>query len=379
MANASHLRRINERKIVQMMLRLRTASRAKLAELAGMSPATVGRIIDHLIARDVITETPGADRVDSEGSPTLGRPVQLLELDHHCQRFLLIQLGVRHTHLAVSSVTIPRVEQWQARFTTPTSADLWLNRLCRSCAKFPLRNIEAVVLSCPSVVDEGSGNILFSPNIRWTEGASFPTALQSVIQKPTFYVQEIRALALGQLAVEPHFEDFLLVDSGDSTSAAAVIRGQLQSGHIPLSGELGHTPVRNNDRPCTCGAIGCVETLISRKDLLKSFHDHGGQGGWNALLSHVKHLGLPQWLKETLDVTATTVVGALNLKGISNVLCSGSLMEFPKIVFEYLSLQIRSGAMWSRLGIVNCRTVPRRRMAGLISSGIDRALFMSEL
>jgi len=50
--------------------------------------------------------------------------------------------------------------------------------------------------------------------------------------------------------------------------------GRLYSGPLPLSGELGHTPVLGNNRLCGCGATGCIETLISRKGLIASAQEH---------------------------------------------------------------------------------------------------------
>ena len=62
MATSSHLRRINQRKIVHSMLRLHcSASRTKLAEIAGMSQATVGRIVDDLITQSILAEVDTAD------------------------------------------------------------------------------------------------------------------------------------------------------------------------------------------------------------------------------------------------------------------------------------------------------------------------------
>src|ERR1700722_19257271 len=102
MATSSHLRRINERKIVHSMLRLHSsASRTRLAEILGMSQATVGRIVDNLIAQSILAEVDAADYPASADSPQLGRPSRLLELDRARPRLLLINLGVRQTRLAV--------------------------------------------------------------------------------------------------------------------------------------------------------------------------------------------------------------------------------------------------------------------------------------
>jgi predicted NBD/HSP70 family sugar kinase len=375
MATTSHLRQQNQLKVVHTMLRLRRASRVKLAEVTGMSQTTIGRIADDLIAQSVLAEVEGAEAPVQIGPKQLGRPVTMLELDRTRRRFLLIQLGVRQTRLAATSVAIPETERWTKKFATPSTKEAWLESLKRACSKLPLRNIEAVIMSCPGVVDEQTGRVLLSPNLRWSEQIDFPDGLRAITRAPVFFLQEIRALALGQLAVEPNLDDFLLVDFGDGLGAASVIGGKLQSGNIPLSGELGHTPVLNNNRQCGCGSVGCIETLVSRRGLIKSFAEHGGQRRWKALQAEVKEQGLPKWFKAALDSAAINVAGAINMDGIPNVLCTGSIAEFPENVADYFFAQVRRDAMWTRLGNVMCRTTHRRRMAGMITTGIDRALF----
>jgi predicted NBD/HSP70 family sugar kinase/uncharacterized protein YerC len=374
-ATTFHLRQINQLKVVHTMLRLRRASRVKLSDATGMSQTTIGRIADDLIAQHVLTEIDNGETPVQIGPKHLGRPVKMLELDRTRMRFLLVQLGVRQTRIAATPIALPETERWSRKFATPNSREAWLESLKRTCAKLPLRNIEAVIMSCPGVVDEQSGRVLLSPNLRWSEQIDFPDGLRAITRAPIFFLQEIRALALGQLAVEPGLEDFLLVDFGDGLGAASVIGGKLQSGHIPLSGELGHTPVLNNIRPCGCGSIGCIETLVSRRGLIKSYAEHGGQRRWKTLIADIRENGIPKWFKTALDAAAINVAGALNMDGIPNVICTGSIADFPETVAEYFFSQIRRDAMWARLGNVTCRTVARRRMAGMITTGIDRAMF----
>jgi predicted NBD/HSP70 family sugar kinase len=362
------------------MLRCRSASRTQLAEMAKMSQATVGRIVDDLISQSVLSEidNPVAPANGNNGTPQLGRPSRPLELDRKCRRFLLVQLGVRQTRLAAVPVAIPSEEEWPVQFATPDSSNEWRDALRDGCRELPLGDIEAVILSSPGVVDEPANKVLLSPNLRWEERTDFPEVIRSVINAPLIIIQEIRALALGQLAAEPELEDFLLVDFGDGVGAASMVMAKLQLGHIPLSGELGHTPVLNNDRRCGCGATGCVETLVSRPGMIRSSTEHGGPTTWEGLVAEVHEKGLPDWMKLALDATAMTVAAALNVEGIASVLFTGSISELPSSVTDYLFAQVQRGAMWGRLGTVNCKTAPRRRMAGMICSGIDRVLFVSE-
>src|SRR5215475_14736395 len=87
-------------------------------------------------------------------------------------------------------------------------------------------------------------------------------------------MQEERALALGHQAVQPGSDGFLLVDFGEGVGGTIVIGGKLYTNPLPLSGEVGHTLVRGNQRACGCGAIGCLETLVSTRGLLRTFAEN---------------------------------------------------------------------------------------------------------
>jgi predicted NBD/HSP70 family sugar kinase len=379
MATSSHLRKINQRKIVHSMLRLHsTASRTKLAEIAGMSQATVGRIVDDLLTQSILAEVVASDYPTAPDLPQLGRPSKLLELDRAKRRFLLIHLGVRQTRLAAMPVAIPEMDRWAIEFNTPRTKEEWFAKLARACRKIPLRGIDAIILSCPGVVDESAERVLLCPNIHWAEETNFTSGLRSIARLPVVFLQEIRALALGQLTLDSSLRDFLLVDIGDGIGGASIVGARLETGHLPLSGELGHTPVFGNDRRCGCGSIGCIETLISSKGLLKSLYEHTGLRTWNTLVSLVERQGMPDWFKLSLDAAAITVAGALNVEGIANVVFTGFLSEFPAVVTDYLCEQVRRHAMWSRLGDVGTRFSARHRMAGMIYAGIDRVLFSQD-
>ena len=152
--------------------------------------------------------------------------------------------------------------------------------------------------------------------------------------------------------------------------------GKLHESPLPLSGELGHTPVPGNQRPCGCGAVGCVETLVSTRGLLQSFAEQHGQplGPWSALRAALEGNGIEPWLAATLDTTASVIAGALNVLGLNHVIVTGSLTELPPAVMDYLAAAIVKGAMWARFGQVKVESAPRRRTAGLVAVGLDRVV-----
>ena len=361
---------MHQRRIIETVARSGSISRSDLARATGMSQPTVSRIVDRLRAQHILAESvdggPHAEDGSGKATAVLGRPSTRLELDRTRPRFVVVQLGVRHTRLAVLPVAVPSEDRWQSEFATPSSADAWLRQLAKAWKPHRQKRLTTVV-SVPGVVDEGTGKVYLSPNIRWLEKVNLGQSLRDIFGPEVLVKQEIRLLALGQMAAEPQSGDFLLVDSGSGVGAAAVIGGGLFSGSVPLSAEIGHDAVPGNPRPCGCGAVGCLETLVSRPGLLASAAEHGQPQSWPALIEYLTDRPTPRWLKQSLDSMAVDLAAALNLLGLRQVILTGAFQELPPACIDHLTTEVRQHAMWARFGDISIRTAPRRRQAGMVS------------
>jgi predicted NBD/HSP70 family sugar kinase len=392
------LRRTNQRTVISLLLRLGSASRADLAKVAGISQPTAGKITTELLQLGIMQEaglTASDGTNGANGTPRLGRPGQLLQLDNRHPRFLAVEIGVSETCVSALPVAVKLEDEWAFRFPTRKSPEDWLKELKRATAQVPHRQLWGVLISVPGIVDESAGTVLFSPNLHWLEKTHLPQLVQQMWDLPVLVIQEIQALALGHLTAEPAGEGFFLVDFGQGVGGAIVSDGQLHSRPTPLNGELGHTPVAGNRRRCGCGAIGCLETLVSQRGLLQSLAEAEGQraagnrqqtGGrvsetaaaWNGLVRHVNEHGLEPWLAETLSATARVIDGALNVLGIHRVVVTGSLNDLPGFALKHLSDEVKRGALWARFGEVTCQSATRRRAAGLVAFGLDRLVLPAD-
>ncbi len=369
---------LNMRTLVDRLQRLGIASRADLAKSLNMSAPTAGKIADVLLSLGVIEEIDNDRLARLNGTSStltrLGRPGRMLRLDRSTPRFLGIELGASNTSLALLPVGLEREDRWMHQFQTPASAAEWKDRLKSAATHIERGDSWGVLVSVPGIVDEQAGKVLFSANLRWTEKADIPALIKQVWDAPVVLVQEERALALGQQYVDPKVDDFLLVDVGEGVGGAAVVSGRLYATPLSISGELGHTPVLGNRRMCGCGAMGCVETLLSTRGLVKSFAEATSHSDatWADLVGQVRAEGVALWLTETLNAGAAIIAGALNVLGLRRVIITGGLTELDPIVMEHLSAAILRGTMWARFGRVEIESAPRRRMAGLVAVAIDR-------
>ncbi len=106
-----------------------------------------------------------------------------------------------------------------------------------------------------------------------THGKPFQSDLRHALDRPLTYLNDSQALALSEAALgagQGHDRILALV-IGTGISGAFCIDRQLEIGPTHTGGEFGHIAapahlVQAYDlllRPCGCGQIGCIETLIS--------------------------------------------------------------------------------------------------------------------
>ncbi len=375
----SRMGQLNRRALLRRLQKLGVASRAELAKSLGMSQPTAGKIVDELIAAAVLEEV---DVAETNGAETglRGRPGRKLRLNHSKSRLLAIQLGLQSTTVTPLALGIPDADEWQCQFSLAPNearpARTWENQLRVAAKKIGRQDFLGALVSVPGVLDEHANRILFSPNLHWTEKFDLAKIVQRVWKLPVLLVQEERALALGHHLANPDCEDFLLVDFGEGVGGAIIVDGKPFANPLPISGEIGHTPVLGNARKCGCGATGCMETLVSLRGLLESFSaaTRGKKKSWPQLREHIFEKGIEPWLAQSLDAAATAVAGALNVLGLRRVFVTGSLTELPPAVMAHLSRAVESGSMWAKFGRVECVAAPRHRTAGLIAVGIDRLI-----
>jgi predicted NBD/HSP70 family sugar kinase len=375
--NPASLRRAAERRVIRLLMAGSARSRAELARRSGISAVTVGKTVDHLVSAGLLRELERATKPPRRhGKTMMGRPPRLVTLEAVTPRFFAIELGVRETRVATLPVAGPTDSMWRKSLKTPRTPNTFIARLGHACQTARIEQPWGILVSVPGVVNERENRILYSPNLHWTEGRSLLAKIGTLLGAGLCAVQEIRALALGCLARAEHDDSFILADFGDGVGSAVMSHGRLLEGPLPLTGEIGHTPVPGNTRACGCGGTGCLETLLSRRGLLQTHREQTGSADadWDSFIQHSRNQPLKPWLRRAIDAAATVVAGAVNVIGVRRVVLTGELIELGDAVVERFRKGINAAALWGRFGEVECRGAPRRRFLGLSIAAIQRIL-----
>jgi len=371
-ARPSQLRAANSRRVFRLLLSRGALSRAELARATGLSAMTAGNVVDDLMGQGLLEECGPSAEVGARSS--MGRPPRNVRLSSS-RELSIVELGVRQTAVIAQPLACDRTAR-RVEFRTPSTAAALLDEIGRARQALHLQRTTFVTISVPGVLEPETDTVLCSPNLRLIEEPRLLRRISELWSGRICAVQEIQALALGHQAAGNSPESFVLVDFGDGVGGAVVAGGQLFQSALPMSGELGHTGVSGNSRRCACGADGCLETLVSRRGLLKTFRlrTKRSRANWAALTGRVSEKGIEPWLAKAIDAAAVVIAGAINLVGTQDVVLMGDLPNLhPEVgpVFEQL---IRKHSLIGRFARLTCVVAPRRRGLGLVAAAIDRVL-----
>ncbi len=266
------LRLANQATILEQLLERKAASRAELAKATGMSKPTTGKIIDDLVHAGVVEEV----KIVDGGRPSVGRPGKQLRLATGRPRFVAMDLGVEWTRISA----LPPVAARAGALGGPVQDADHRRGLAGARGAGRREDRHQAPLGGagqhPRRRRRAHARVLLSPNLHWSEHADLPWMLRQIWPAPVGLVQEVRALALGELGARPDGDDFMLVDIADGVGGALMLGGRPYQGPLPMSGEIGHTPIPGNTRPCGCGGRGCLETLASERGLIQSLREVEG-------------------------------------------------------------------------------------------------------
>jgi glucokinase len=109
-------------------------------------------------------------------------------------------------------------------------------------------------------VEAGTGRVLSAPNLRW-EGVPLGSRLEEALGLPVTVANDVRAATWGEWreGAGRGLDDLVVLFVGTGIGGGVVSGGRVLEGAGGEAGELGHTPLVFEGRPCRCGAQGCLE------------------------------------------------------------------------------------------------------------------------
>lgn len=258
------------------------ASRADLARLLGLSPASLTQLAKDLLAEGLIVEL---DHSPSQG----GRPARMLGLATTGAR--AIGLKVATDHVAFVEVGIDGAVLRSASEPYDASASTFLADLAALLTRFIAgggsTRLLGVGVGVPGSVDRQGSGLVDSVQLGWAQ-VPLGATLRRELGLPVIVENNVNALAVAErlYGTGRRHSSFLVVTIGTGVGAGFVVDGVVLRGSTGGAGELGHTPVVENGPVCACGNTGCLEAIIGEAAIVATARDRGiigDRGGMPAL------------------------------------------------------------------------------------------------
>jgi glucokinase len=239
-------------------------TRRQLAVELGLSDASVSRIVQRLLAAELIEEMPG-DRSPRGRTPTLlrfvGPPGSVIAVD----------VGGTRCHGAIADLsgTIAAEDSRPAGAGRRAAAAL-LDCIAalRSRAIAGTMPVRAVVVGIPAVIDPDTGLATAGPTVHW-QGFDLLNLLSEHLEEPFEVDNDVNLDALGQAwrGAGRGCHSFVTMSLGTGIGGAVVVDGHLISGRHNAAGEIGYFPVggkRGAGRPAGFEAVASGPALRTR-------------------------------------------------------------------------------------------------------------------
>lgn len=277
--SSSHVGSVNRGRLLQLIFRDGPSSRADLARTLGVPRATVGAIVEPLLADGTLEDgPPSLDRV-RVGKPS--RPLWFAASAGMCGSVAILPGLIVTAIVNARGVVLDRREAAIPSGIATDDLDNWV--LQQIAESFDARAGQFIGLgvSVPAWCDSATGEVLRCTPLPALEGTQLIGRLNARYGLQCVLEQDVRAFAAGEkwFGSCRTVRDFVAARIDLGVGAGIVLNGQLYRGIHGPAAQVGHICTDIGGQSCLCGMRGCWETIASVRWLKDEAARRGIPGG----------------------------------------------------------------------------------------------------
>ena len=240
-------------------------SRLEIAQITGLSTATVSRLVESLMNEDHLLE-------ERQSIPiSRGRPMKSLYFGNN-QRFIIgIDLGTTFIRGILTNMNAEPIKETEVVTESDKEPEYVMNKVVEVIERLTNTNlinpdqIIGVGIAVAGIVNLKEGLVVYSPAFHW-RNVEFRKFIQSRVKVPVFFDNVSRVMALGELAfgVGNQYNNMVCINVGYGIGAGIIINKAIFYGTEGMAGEFGHVPVEGDQLiQCPCGKRTCLTAYSS--------------------------------------------------------------------------------------------------------------------
>ena len=287
--NRDLMRAMNRSVVLNMIKTRGPISRAEVARLTGLSPATVSGMTAELMEGDLIFEKAAGDSRGGRRpillalNPTAGYVAGLKLTEHQVVGALT---DLEATSIATHTGPLP-----DPTLDTVIEGVIDVVSLLTIQEEVEKDKLLGVGVGLAGIVEEKRGILRHSPIFGWRD-VPFADLLGARLGVPVRIDNDVNTFTITEqlFGAGQGLKDFLVVTVGRGVGLGIVVNGQLYRGAKGGAGEFGHTVVDPDGRVCGCGNRGCLETYVSDPGMLALAAEAVSRGELNGSVKEIDTL-----------------------------------------------------------------------------------------
>ncbi len=309
-------------------------SRKDIAELTGLTAASVTQITTQLIADKILLEAGSVH--DSAGNA--GRKKVLLDINASLYYIISVNIESEDTYIAICNVKGDAVSDITC---LPTDSSIEpeaflslisqeVTTLINKLPKPAQKRLKCVSVGVPGIVDKPNGISVHAYGI-WDREVDIRSLLSKELNLEIMVENNVNAFATAEImyGTGRHYDSLLVIKWGPGVGSTIVVDNNVYEGRHGKTAELGHFIVEKDGKKCSCGRRGCLETKVSFREISKIINSRNqslDSGNFEkAFLTAPDNVRAK--LDDAIDIFARCIVNTGTMIAPNRIILSGSMFS----------------------------------------------------
>lgn len=285
------MKQLNVSAVLRVIRDNGSLSRAEIAKLTGLTPASVTNITKILIEDKFLIES-------KIGESSGGRPPIILELNPDARYVIGIGIGVGVIDVVITNLSAKIIskksmiigdERYDYNLVFAELVNL-INEVIE-LSNIERKNILGAGVALHGIVNAKSGESIHSLYYGW-KNINIKKRLEDELQLAIYVDNDVRAMALGEslFGATKDISNFVTLNISNGIGAGIIINNTPYYGVDFSAGEIGHIAVELDGDKCNCGNYGCLETIASNNNITKKAIKLIKQGVSSSLIKDIDNI-----------------------------------------------------------------------------------------
>ncbi len=243
------------------------------------------------------------------------------------------------------------------------------------------KNVSVIGIGTAGRVDFEKGEVVYATgNLHNWSKINLKLILEAKYSIPVVVDNDVNAATYAHwflMKGKPRNMSYIAVGTG--LGSGLILNGELYRGKHGNAGEIGHIVIPGNERRCTCGKKGCVETLLSGRFIREEHEKAFGDFAWDDFLKRLnsKDTWSKSLINEMSSKAAWLIDLLVNVLDIEKIYFGGIVEDFGDIFVEKVREKLSDYILNDQIyGEDIVELSPLKKMGAVVGAGLEAIHFV---